>query len=221
MPTLGPTLQWEKSILSTKVPLVAGMDEVGRGAYGGPVTVGVCVVDVNVGAIPSGLKDSKLLTPLARERLVPAIETWSVACAVGDASAAEIDDLGMTAALRLAGMRALAALNVRPTVIALDGSFDWLTPEPAGLFDEPVDFSASVATFVKGDLKMASIAAASVIAKVHRDAVMMRLEATHPGYGWSHHMGYGTPAHRDAIKKLGLSSAHRASWKIDEESSTN
>ena len=212
-----PTLQLERELFASGAALVAGMDEVGRGAFGGPVSVGVCLVDATVSAPPAKLRDSKLLSGVAREKLLPEIDAWCVARAVGDASAAEIDELGIVGALRLAGMRALAQLPTVPDLVILDGVHDWLTPPPADLFDtsEPVSFK--VTTKVKGDLTCASVAAASVCAKVHRDSFMLKLEKAFPGYGWSSHVGYGTAAHREAIAKLGLSEMHRKSWKLVDE----
>jgi ribonuclease HII len=211
----GPSLKRERELFAAGVGLVAGMDEVGRGAFGGPVSVGVCVVNPNVGPIPAGLKDSKLMTAVARDKMVPLVEQWAMACAVGDAEASEIDELGIVGALRLAGMRALEKLPVQPDVIILDGSHDWLSPDVSDLFSEPVDFSARVEMKVKADQTIACVAGASVVAKVHRDSLMRHLDATYPGYGWAAHVGYGTPAHREAIAKLGLSAAHRKSWKLE------
>ena len=211
----GPSLKRERELFAAGVGLVAGMDEVGRGAFGGPVTVGVCVVNSSVGAMPQGLKDSKLMTAIAREKMVPLVEQWALACAVGDAQAHEIDDLGVVGALRLAGMRALAQLPVQPDVIILDGSHDWLSPDQSDLFSDPTEFAATVEMRVKADMSVACVAGASVVAKVHRDSLMRRLEASLPGYGWASHVGYGTPSHREAIAKLGLSAAHRKSWKLE------
>ena len=109
-----PSLKRERELFAQGIGLVAGMDEVGRGAFGGPVTVGVCVVAASTGPMPAGLRDSKLLTVAAREKLAPAVSQWAVDSAVGDAQPEEIDELGIVGALRLAGMRALAALAVKP-----------------------------------------------------------------------------------------------------------
>lgn len=211
----GPSLKRERELFAQGVGLVAGMDEVGRGAFGGPVSVGVCLLDASAGQFPSGLKDSKLLTAAAREKMVPLVRQWALECAVGDAQPHEIDELGITGALRLAGMRALAELSRAPEIVILDGSHDWLTPEPDSLFSEPSHFSSRVEMKVKADQTVACVAGASVIAKVHRDLLMRRLDAVYPGYGWAAHVGYGTPAHREAIAKLGLSPAHRKSWKLE------
>ena len=210
-----PTLKRERELFAQGFQLAAGMDEVGRGAFGGPVSVGVCVVNASTGQMPSGLKDSKLLSAVAREKLSPLVSSWAVATAVGDAAAHEIDELGIVGALRLAGMRALAALEVQPDYILLDGSHDWLSPEADSLFSPPSAFSIPVEMKVKADQTIACVAGASVVAKVHRDTLMRHLEAVYPGYGWAAHVGYGTPTHRQAIAALGLSPAHRKSWKLE------
>ena len=210
-----PSLKRERELFAQGIGLVAGMDEVGRGAFGGPVTVGVCVVAASTGPMPAGLRDSKLLTVAAREKLAPAVSQWAVDSAVGDAQPEEIDELGIVGALRLAGMRALAALAVKPEYLLLDGSHDWLTPEADSLFSEPTQFSIPVEMKVKADQSIACVAGASVVAKVHRDSLMRKLDAVYPGYGWAAHVGYGTPTHRQAIAKLGLSPAHRKSWKLE------
>ena len=211
----GPTLKRERELFAQGVELVAGMDEVGRGAFGGPVSVGVCVVSAATGQMPVGLRDSKLLTAAAREKLAPAVEKWAVSSAVGDAQPDEIDEFGIVGALRLAGMRALAALDVQPHYVLLDGSHDWLTPEADSLFSAPSNFNIPVEMKVKADQSIACVAGASVVAKVHRDSYMRRLDGIYPGYGWAAHVGYGTPTHRQAIAKLGLSPAHRKSWKLE------
>lgn len=217
------SLRVEKSMLRAGPRLIASVDEVGRGALGGPVSVGVVLVDVGVARPLAGVRDSKLLTPQARERLVPRIRSWAVGHAVGHASAAEIDAVGIIAALRLAATRALAALDERPDAVLLDGSHDWLSASgQPSLFDEPDAVPAAVdvpvTTLVKADLTCASVAAASVLAKTERDAHMQVLAARHPGYGWEENKGYATPQHREAIRRLGPCVEHRRSWRLlDEE----
>ncbi|MPV49606.1 ribonuclease HII [Pseudactinotalea sp. HY160] len=130
MPASAPTRTLEKELLASHAR-IAGMDEVGRGALAGPVSVGVVVVDGSTGRLPAGLRDSKLLTPEARMRLLDPIRRWCVAGAVGHASPAEIDAYGIIAALRLAGHRALAQVcgaGCVPDLVLLDGVHDWLTP---------------------------------------------------------------------------------------------
>lgn len=198
--------------------VVCGVDEVGRGALSGPVTVGVVLVDPSVTRSLAGVRDSKLLTAQARQDLVPRIRRWAVASAVGHASAAEIDEVGIIAALRRAGMRALAALPVTPDAILLDGSHDWLTPpaQASLLADEEPGVPAPVTTRVKADLSCASVAAASVLAKVERDAIMTGLAGAHPHYGWAHNKGYASPDHLDALRVHGPCDQHRRSWNLPE-----
>ncbi|MBM6404750.1 ribonuclease HII [Phycicoccus sp. CSK15P-2] len=197
------------------------MDEVGRGALAGPVTVGVCVIDETCRTAPQGVRDSKLLQPQAREAMVPRIERWALCHAVGHASAAEIDTVGIMAALRLAGMRALAACGVRPDLVILDGNHDWLTaPEDVGLLafaHEDEVPTPPVTTMVKADLRCSSVAAASVLAKVERDAIMVGLGAEdgeHAAYGWTGNKGYAAPEHLDALRAHGPSVWHRRSWRL-------
>ncbi len=214
-----PSLRFEKALLRQGHTLVAACDEVGRGALGGPATVGVVLVDVSVQRLLSGLRDSKLLLPEARERLAPRIRRWAVAASVGHAGAAEVDAMGILPALRLAGRRALGALPARPDVIILDGNHDYLTP-PAqrGLFDlEPVlddEDVPPVVTKIKADLTCASVAAASVLAKTERDRLMVRLADIYPGFGWEINKGYATPEHMAAIRRLGPCEQHRRTWRL-------
>lgn len=225
-----PTLELEREVLlapqgahTQALPhLIAGMDEVGRGALAGPVTVGVAVVDARTGPVPSRLRDSKLLRPTVREALVPEITAWAVSARTGSASPQEIDALGIVGALRLAGRRALAALGPahRPDLVLLDGVHDWLTEPAADLFTaaptgcEAPAWNDPVRTVVKGDLRCASIAAASVVAKVHRDRVMVDLHREFPAYGWLGNKGYGAAAHRAALLEHGTTPYHRRSWKL-------
>lgn len=215
--SISPTLGLERELLANGALTVVGIDEVGRGAFGGPVTVGVCMVTAETGQPPSKLRDSKLISAIAREKLIPEIAVWAKATAIGDATAAEVDELGIVGALRLAGMRALAQLPQQPDAVILDGSHDWLTPPPADLFTEVAELPFRVLMKVKADQSCASVAAASVVAKVHRDSFMIKLESEYPGYGWAAHVGYGTPAHREAIAKLGLTPMHRQSWQLTAE----
>ena len=164
-----------------------------------------------------GLRDSKLLAPAARERLVPEIIAWARGWAVGHASPAEIDSLGLIAALRLAGHRALANLETAPDVILLDGSHDWLSwPPQQDLFAEAplLPCTPPVLTLVKADLTCASVAAASVLAKVARDAIMVSLDDEFPAYGWRENKGYASQRHVDALRELGPCVPHRRSWNL-------
>ena len=216
-PTRRPSLRVERALQRDGHRILAGMDEVGRGALAGPVTVGVVVIDETCRTAPQGVRDSKLLAPHARERMVPRIERWAVAHAVGHASADEIDEVGIIAALRMAGCRALAATGIRPDLVILDGNHDWLTsPHDVGLLSftgEPVA-TPPVTTMIKADLKCSSVAAASVLAKVTRDRIMVDLGAQVTEYGWVENKGYAAPEHMDALRRVGPSRWHRRSWRL-------
>jgi ribonuclease HII len=167
-----------------------------------------------------GVKDSKLLSPQMRQRMVPKIRRWATAYAVGHSSPGEIDQYGIMVALRLAGNRALAALPVIPDLVILDGNYDRLTdPERVGLLSflesaVALDPCVPVRTMVKADLYCSSVAAASVLAKVERDAMMVALAAEVPGYAWELNKGYSAPEHFDALKNRGPSVHHRRSWHL-------
>jgi ribonuclease HII len=209
-PGRAPRLVVERALHSEGYAVVAGVDEVGRGCLSGPVTVGVVLVEPGQGRPPRGLRDSKLLTPEARRALVPRIQAWVKAWAVADATAAEIDELGLIAALRTAGHRALAALPGSPDCVLLDGNHDYLTPRDT---DSGAAFP-HVRTQIKADLRCASVAAASVLAKTTRDAYMIRLAQEHPDYGWEINKGYATPHHRAALRRVGPSPYHRLTWRL-------
>jgi ribonuclease HII len=213
-----PSLRVERLLQRQGHRLLAGMDEVGRGALAGPVSVGVVVIDESVRSAPVGVKDSKLLTEAARTRLVPRIQRWALEYAVGHASPDEIDEIGIMAALRLAGTRALGSLGVVPDLVILDGNHDWLTaPAEVGLFAFAAETGPStppVTTMIKADMKCSSVAAASVLAKVERDELMIRLGGEHPAYGWGFNKGYAAPEHIDALARLGPCELHRRSWRL-------
>lgn len=180
--------------------LIAGVDEAGRGPLAGPVVAAAVILDP---ARPiDGLADSKTLTEAARERLAPLIRERALAWALGSAERAEIDAVNILQATLLAMRRALLALPVRPVHVQIDGN---RAPELA-------DLGCSVETVVRGDATVAAIAAASILAKTHRDALMRALDQSHPGYGFARHKGYGTAAHLAALRRLGPSSAHRLSF---------
>ncbi|HEY5136073.1 MAG TPA: ribonuclease HII [Candidatus Nanopelagicales bacterium] len=218
-----PSLRFERELLRARgVRWLASIDEVGRGALGGPVTVGVVLVDLETPSAPTGVRDSKLLTPAARVRLVPKLQRWAPAWAVAHASAEEIDAVGILRALRLAGERALAQLPRRPDHVLLDGSYDWVSRPAPTLFDDdglPADPDSWVApppvtVKVKADLTCSSVAAASVLAKTTRDALMVELAASFPAYGWDVNKGYASPEHLDALRAVGPCELHRRSWAI-------
>jgi ribonuclease HII len=215
MTVADPTLEVESELHANGARYVIGCDEVGRGAIAGPVAVGLCVVDIAVGEHPTGLRDSKMLSEKRREELAPLAAGWARYSAVGLSTALEVDQLGIMVALGLAGKRALAQLHERgasisESVLLLDGSYDWLTP----VLRSPV----RVRTRVKADRDCASVAAASVVAKVHRDRMMIGYDGEYPGYGWSGNKGYGSADHFAAIETLGPSALHRLTWLHDRSS---
>jgi ribonuclease HII len=195
-----PTLRLERQMWGAGDRVVCGIDEVGRGAWAGPVTVAAVVP---AGEHLRGIRDSKQLTRSERERAATAVRAWAVAVGVGHASYEECDELGMTAALRAAGMRALAQLDAQgyaPDRIVLDGNYDYL-----GL-------GSRVTTVIRGDATCLAVAAASCVAKVTRDA-LMRAEAEHyPPYDFESNVGYPAPVHKAALAGYGPSAIHRRSW---------
>jgi ribonuclease HII len=213
-----PSLRLERSLLRDGVTYLACADEVGRGALSGPATVGMVVITAETKTAPKGVRDSKLLTPEARTRLAPKVRRWAIAHSVGHASPDEIDEFGIIAALRLAGHRALAGLTVVPDLILLDGNHDYLRhPDQQALFGSPPGLAAvvpPVVTAIKADMRCAAVAAASILAKTSRDALMVELAETHPGYGWHENKGYASPEHIEALRLLGPSAAHRRSWSL-------
>lgn len=212
-----PTLRVERSLFREGHTWIAAMDEVGRGALAGPVSVGVVLVDAAVGTVPQGVRDSKLLAPHVRERLVPKIRRWAPAYAVGHAGPDEVDAMGIIAALRTAGRRALAQLPAVPDLVLLDGNHDWLTdPQGDGLFAllEGAPTSPPVRTLIKADLQCSSVAAASVLAKVERDAMMTDLAPDFPVYCWADNKGYSAPEHVEALRRHGPSPHHRQTWRL-------
>lgn len=220
-----PTLRVERSMLREGIVHLACLDEVGRGALSGPVSIGAVVVCLETRTAPQGVRDSKLLTPEARERLAPRIRRWALCHAVGHASSLEIDEVGIMAALRLAGRRALGALSITPDAVLLDGNHDYLSaPAQGALFeDDPsqeVVEVPPVRTLIKADMKCAGVAAASILAKTERDALMVALHDEHPEYAWAENKGYSAPAHMDALARLGPSVHHRRSWSLPGVAST-
>ena len=181
---------------------IAGVDEVGRGCLFGPVFAAAVVLDGDAadGLQAAGLTDSKKLTPRRRAALVPRIEECSLAWALGQASAREIDGVGIRGATELAMLRALQRLHARPELVLVDGNL------PLRLWTGPQ------LTVVRGDSRSAAIAAASVIAKEARDGLIRRLAARCPGYGLEKHVGYGTAQHREALLASGPTPLHRRSF---------
>lgn len=199
-----PTLEYERAFWQQGYRYVAGCDEVGRGCWAGPVVAGAVILPAWEAPLcgvlrAAGLRDSKQLTPQKREGLVPLICEVAVAWAVGEASPEEIDRLGIVPATRLAMRRALEQLAVSPQALLLDAL---ALPEVA----------LPQQAIVDGDDRSLTVAAASVLAKVYRDNLMVELDARFPGYGFARHKGYGTPQHREALAALGPSPLHRRTW---------
>ena len=215
-----PTLRMEKRLLRGGVHRLGAIDEVGRGSLSGPVCIGLVVIDASVGRPPTGVRDSKLLSPARREELVPAIEAWAAQWTVGSAEAFEVDRYGITAGQRLAARRALAALPLPPDLVLLDGSHDWLTSPTDDPLEGVMDILSTtvpVVTKVKADQTCLAVAAASILAKVTRDAVMVALAAEYPEYGWDVNKGYGTLEHLDALRRFGPTPQHRVTWRLPEQ----
>ncbi len=202
-------------MVSEGFPLVAGLDEVGRGAWAGPVSVGV-VVHAFDRRPPRGIRDSKLLSEPRREELYPKVAAWCTEWAVGHADPTECDALGMTRALRLAARRALAELSVLPQVVLVDGGHDYVTQPDADL--GPDDLANPVIrTVVRGDMTCLSIAAASILAKVTRDRMMRGWAESFPPFDFDRNKGYPSPSHRTALSGFGLTSIHRRSWSFVDD----
>lgn len=205
--TSTPTLRRERAILRSLGPsaTLAAIDEVGRGALAGPVAVGVVVIDLQTPSAPRGVRDSKACPEPERRDLAPRIRSWARHCGVGMATSQEIDAVGIIGALALAAVRALNSVGGRPDVVLLDGSHNWLRRACPGV---PIE------TLVSGDAQCAAIAAASIVAKVARDDLMVQLSRSHPQYGWESNRGYAAPEHVEALAEHGPSPLHRLSWRL-------
>lgn len=177
---------------------VAGMDEVGRGALAGPLVVAVVILPVECDL---SLKDSKLLSKRQRNQIAQQLLDQASSFGLGSVSATEIDQLGLSPALGLAASRALVHLDSPISVLIVDGNHNVLGE----------DF---VMTRVKADRDVACVAAASIIAKVYRDEIMVGMSSNYPEYGFDSHVGYGTARHLDAISRSGLTGIHRRSFKV-------
>jgi ribonuclease HII len=196
-----PTLEFEQNLWNDGFTRIAGIDEAGRGAWAGPVAAAVVILpaDPSLTRTLNRVRDSKLMTPLARETWAPRIKESAAGWGVGFASPEEIDSLGIVPATKLAATRALE--NLLPDYLITD----YL------IFPE-IDLPQTA--LVKGDQRSLSVAAASVLAKTARDALMHKLDGQYPGYGFARHKGYGTHLHQEAIKKLKRCEIHRMSFSI-------
>ncbi|MEV5410199.1 ribonuclease HII [Thermopolyspora sp. NPDC052614] len=199
----------ERELYGSGAVWVAGVDEVGRGAWAGPVVVCAALAAPGCppppvlpgrGGRPVRLTDSKLLSEAHRAAFAEALPDWLAGHAIGESSAAEIDEVGMTEALRRAARRALDALPHRPDAIILDGGHDFLRGP------------WRVRCEVKADRRSVTVAAASVLAKVYRDGLMAGLAARHPEFAFDDNAGYPAPEHQRALAALGPTPYHRLSW---------
>ncbi len=195
--TQQPDYSFEADLIARGIMPIAGVDEAGRGPLAGPVVVAACILDPEL--IPEGLNDSKKLTLKNREVLYEQILATSHASIVS-VSAGVIDAINIRAATLRGMVEALQGLAVQPGYALIDGR------------DVPQGLPCEAQALVKGDGRSVSIAAASILAKVTRDRLMTRVAKFWPGYGFEHHMGYGTTAHLEAISKLGACPIHRLSF---------
>ncbi|MDG1167935.1 MAG: ribonuclease HII [Sulfitobacter sp.] len=193
-----PDFSFEQTAMAQGYLRIAGVDEVGRGPLAGPVTAAAVVLDPD--RIPEGLNDSKKLSQKARQRLYD--EIIQVAdVSIAHASVQEIDRLNILRASHLAMTRALDGLKVPADYALIDGNM------------VPRDLVLPAQTIIKGDARSQSISAASIMAKICRDYVMLSLAQQHPGYGWETNMGYGSKKHMEALQNLGVTPHHRRSFK--------
>jgi len=200
-----PNTKFESDLWDSGLQFIAGLDEAGRGALAGPVAVGAVILPNDKPLLARTLsraRDSKQLTPPQREALAPVIKETALAWSVGFAAADEIDAQGIVRATRLAAIRALHQFSITPQYLLTD--FRLELPQ--------LDISQT--SIVKGDAHCLSIACASLLAKTERDALMRELDDRFPGYGLGKHKGYGTQAHRSALKRKELTSVHRKSFRI-------
>lgn len=200
-----PDLSLEQRLWRGGLKCVAGLDEAGRGALAGPVAVGAVILPESprhAGTPLAGVRDSKQMTPGEREAAAPRIQQYARAWSVGFASAGEIDADGIVTATRMAALRAIQGLGIFPDYLLTD--FRLELPE----------LDVSQTALVKGDVCCLSIAAASVLAKTARDALMREMDSQVPGYGLSRHKGYGTRVHLEALQRIGYSPIHRKTFTL-------
>jgi ribonuclease HII len=198
-----PDLSEEYALHAVGHSRVAGLDEAGRGAWAGPVCAAAVVLPLDHDDLPTaldGVRDSKLLTPGRREALLPVIQEIAVAVGVGWGKPGEVDLWGVVSATRLAMGRAVTELEGQVDALLVD----YLELPGLGLPQQSLP---------KADARCLSVAAASIVAKVERDRLMIAFEEAYPGYGFAQHKGYGTQQHRDALARLGPSPIHRVSWR--------
>ncbi|MGB3411534.1 MAG: ribonuclease HII [Microthrixaceae bacterium] len=192
-----PTLTLEKTLWAAGNDVVVGVDEVGRGSWAGPLTVGAAVLPTDRRV--NGVRDSKQLSETRREALFDRVAGWCRAWSVGHASHMECDELGMSAAQKLAAARAIEGLGISPDVVLVDGNWDFIG-------------NGKTRTVIKGDTKVLSIAAASILAKVTRDRIMRAEAENYPAFDFDRNKGYPCPRHQFALKGYGPTPIHRRSW---------
>lgn len=194
-----PTRRAESELAAAGHRVVVGVDEVGKGAWAGPLAVGIALVPADDTDAP--IRDSKSLSEKARERMFDTVAAWCTAWSVGLADHVECDRLGMADAQRLATRRALASLGVVPDAAVVDGSWDFVTP-----------LVPTVRMIVKADTSCLSVAAASILAKVTRDRIMREMAGDYPLWRFDSNKGYPCQWHRTALQGYGPSAVHRRSW---------
>lgn len=182
--------------MSASYGIVAGVDEVGRGCWAGPLVAGAVILRQPI----TGVRDSKKLTKVQRERLAARIQAEAVACGIGWVWPAELDELGMTKSVRLAFERALEPISDQYDELVIDGAFNFLPDNPKAKAE------------IKADDSVPAVSAASIIAKVARDRYMIEMASVYSGYGFERHVGYGTAAHTAALQELGICDLHRRSF---------
>jgi ribonuclease HII len=190
-----PGLLVERDLRGRGAGVIVGIDEVGRGSWAGPLSVGAAVVPLDRRVYK--IRDSKMLTEGEREALFNRISDWCESWSVGHATPVECDELGMSDAQRLAAQRAIAGLGVAPDHVLVDGNWD---------------FVGGAIRIIRGDRTSLSIAAASILAKVTRDRIMREWAEHHPGYNFEANKGYPCPVHKAALQAWGPSAIHRRSW---------
>jgi len=205
-----PTLEWEQRLWAQGCCRLAGLDEAGRGAWAGAVVAAAVILppDEDIAQRLTGVCDSKQLAPAQRERLYAVIVRETVAVGVGAVPAEAIDALGIVAATRQAMALAVASLSVPPEHLLIDAL-------------RLPDVACPQTSLIKGDARCLSVAAASIVAKVTRDRLLVELDQQYPGYGLARHKGYGTPQHRAALAHLGPCLLHRRSYRPIRELLTN
>lgn len=198
-----PDLSFEQGLWAAGITKVAGIDEAGRGALAGPVAAAAVILPPKqeILELLEGVRDSKQMTPEQREVARIKIIHYAIAWGVGFSSAEEIDQMGIVPATRQAAGRALESLNSPPGHLLMDYLF---LPE----------VQLPQTALIKGDCRSLSIAAASILAKTARDALLRELDKAYPGYGFAAHKGYGTLAHRQALQRIGTSPVHRLSFAL-------